>query len=45
MRWLTIFLFKLLVGFVGITLALVLLFRFVPVPVTATMVLDGNGII
>lgn len=44
MRWLTIFLFKLLVGFVGITLALVLLFKFVPVPVTATMVLDGNGI-
>jgi monofunctional biosynthetic peptidoglycan transglycosylase len=33
-----------LVWFVGLSLALVVVFRFVPVPVTATMVLDGNGI-
>jgi monofunctional biosynthetic peptidoglycan transglycosylase len=43
-RSLTRFLFKFLVGFLGLSLALVLLFKFVPVPVTATMVLDGNGI-
>ena len=34
-----------LVWFVGLSIALVVLFRFVPVPVTATMALDGNGII
>ena len=33
-----------LVWFVGLSLALVVLYRFVPVPVTATMVTDGNGI-
>jgi monofunctional biosynthetic peptidoglycan transglycosylase len=33
-----------LVWFVGLSLALVLLYRFVPVPVTATMVMDENGI-
>jgi len=33
-----------LVWFVGLSLALVVLYRFVPVPVTATMLLDGNGI-
>ncbi|WP_419957058.1 monofunctional biosynthetic peptidoglycan transglycosylase [Qipengyuania vulgaris] len=43
-RSLTRFLFKFLVGFLGLSVALVLLFKFVPVPVTATMVLDGNGI-
>ena len=32
------------VGFVGLSLAFVVLYRFVPVPVTATMLLDGNGI-
>ena len=41
------FLAKLLLWFVGLSLALVLLFKFVPVPVTATMLLDdavwGNG--
>ena len=30
--------------FVGISLALVLLFKFVPPPVTATMILNGDGI-
>ncbi len=44
MRWLVRFLFKALIGFVGLSLLLVLLFRFVPVPVTATMLMDGNGI-
>ena len=33
-----------LVWFVGLSLALVILYRFVPVPVTATMLIDGNGI-
>lgn len=41
---LTVFLFKLIVGFVALSLALVILFKFVPVPVTATMVMDENGI-
>jgi monofunctional biosynthetic peptidoglycan transglycosylase len=39
-----IFLAKLLLWFIGLSLALVLLFRFVPPPVTATMLLDANGI-
>jgi len=30
--------------FVGLSFALVILYRFVPVPVTATMLLDGHGI-
>ena len=38
------FLAKLALGFVGLSLALVLLYKFVPPPVTATMVMDGNGI-
>jgi monofunctional biosynthetic peptidoglycan transglycosylase len=38
------FLAKLIVGFVLLSLLLVLIFRFVPVPVTATMLMDGNGI-
>jgi monofunctional biosynthetic peptidoglycan transglycosylase len=33
-----------LIWFVGLSFALVLLFRFLPVPVTATMLTDGNGI-
>ena len=33
-----------LVWFVGLSIALVVLFRFVPVPVTATMLMDENGI-
>ncbi len=43
MGWLVGFLFRLFVGFVGLSLALVLLFKFVPVPVTATMLMDPNG--
>ena len=33
-----------LIGFVGLSFALVLLFRFLPVPVTATMLMDEHGI-
>ncbi|MBX7527567.1 monofunctional biosynthetic peptidoglycan transglycosylase [Qipengyuania vesicularis] len=44
MRRITLFLVKLAAGFVGLSLVLVVLFKFVPVPVTATMVMDGNGI-
>ncbi len=44
MRWFVTFLFKLIVGFVALSLALVLLYKFVPVPVTATMIMDENGI-
>jgi monofunctional biosynthetic peptidoglycan transglycosylase len=35
---------KFIAGFIVLSLALVALWRFVPVPVTATMLLDGNGI-
>ena len=38
------FLILAIVWFMGISFALVILFRFVPVPVTATMLLDENGI-
>ena len=38
------FLVKAAAWFVGLSLVLVLLFRFVPPPVTATMLMDGNGI-
>lgn len=34
---------KIAIWFVGLSLALVLLFRFVPPPFTATMLMDGNG--
>lgn len=37
------FLFKSALWFIAISLALVFLFRFVPVPITATMLLDSNG--
>ncbi|WP_432199626.1 monofunctional biosynthetic peptidoglycan transglycosylase [Erythrobacter sp. W53] len=43
-RTVTRFLFKLIVGFVGLSLILVLLFKFVPIPVTATMLMDENSI-
>ena len=38
------FLAKIILWFVGISLALVIAFKWIPVPVTATMVMDGNGI-
>ena len=43
-RTATLFLVKLVLWFVGISLALVLLFKWVPVPVTATMMMDENSI-
>ena len=42
--WFARFLIKLIVGFIGVSLALVVLYRFVPVPVTATMLMDPEGI-
>lgn len=38
------FIAKFILWFVGVSLALVLLFKWVPVPVTATMLMDSNGI-
>jgi monofunctional biosynthetic peptidoglycan transglycosylase len=35
---------KIVVGFLALSLVMVILFRFVPVPVTATMLMDPNGI-
>ena len=43
MRWLTRFLLYLIGGFIALSLLLVVLFKFVPVPVTATMLMDENG--
>jgi len=43
MSWLLRTLVWLAIWFLGISFAAVILFRFVPVPVTATMVLDENG--
>ena len=39
--WFTV---KVVLGFVLLSLALVLIYRFVPVPVTATMLMDPRGI-
>jgi monofunctional biosynthetic peptidoglycan transglycosylase len=44
MRWFATLLVKLILGFVALSLLLVIVFRFVPVPVTATMLMDENGI-
>lgn len=44
MIWAAKFLTKFILWFVGISLALVLLFKFVPPPVTATMIMNGDGI-
>lgn len=41
---LTRILAKIILWFIGLSLVLVLLFRFVPPPVTATMLMDANGI-
>ena len=35
---------KIIVGFIALTLLLVLAFKWIPVPVTATMLMDENGI-
>lgn len=44
MLWFAKLLAKLFVGFVVLSLALVLVYRVVPVPITATMLFDSNGI-
>ncbi len=44
MIWLFKFAAKLVLWFVGISLLLVLVFRFVPPPITATMAMDANGV-
>jgi monofunctional biosynthetic peptidoglycan transglycosylase len=44
MLWIAKLLAKLFAGFLVLSVALVCIFRFVPVPVTATMLIDGNGI-
>ncbi|MBO9512411.1 monofunctional biosynthetic peptidoglycan transglycosylase [Erythrobacter sp. A6_0] len=44
MRWFATLLVKLILGFVALSLLLVVVFRLVPVPVTATMLMDENGI-
>ena len=38
------FLVWLVLGFIGVSFLLVIVYRFVPVPVTATMLMDENGI-
>ena len=43
-RFLARTLAKIILWFVGISLLLVIVFKFVPVPITATMVMDENGI-
>ncbi|RDC59241.1 Monofunctional biosynthetic peptidoglycan transglycosylase [Alteripontixanthobacter maritimus] len=43
MGWLLKFLVKLVIYFIGFSLLAVILFRFVPVPYTATMAMDENG--
>ena len=35
---------KAIAGFIGLTVVLVVAFKWLPVPVTATMLMDGNGI-
>jgi monofunctional glycosyltransferase len=37
------FIFRAIIWFIIISLALVFIFRFVPVPITSTMLFDGNG--
>ena len=44
MKWFATFLVKLILGFVALSLLFVILYKFVPVPVTATMLMDENGI-
>ncbi len=44
MLWFLKLLAKIILWFIGLSLAFVLLFKFVPPPVTATMVMNGDGI-
>lgn len=43
MRWFFRFLFRFCIGFLALSLGLVLLYKFVPVPYTLTMAMDANG--
>lgn len=43
MRWFLMFLAKLVLWFVAVSLVLVLVYRFVPPPATVTMLMDENG--
>lgn len=43
MRWFFRFLFRFCIGFLVLSLGLVLLYKFVPVPYTLTMAMDANG--
>ncbi|QZD93523.1 monofunctional biosynthetic peptidoglycan transglycosylase [Qipengyuania xiapuensis] len=44
MRRARIFVFKFIVGIIALSILSVIVFKFVPVPVTATMLMDENGI-
>ena len=44
MFWIAKLLAKIMLGFVALSLLLVVLFKFVPVPITATMVMDANSL-
>lgn len=44
LRTIATYLAKAIAGFVGLTLVLVVAFKWLPVPVTATMLMDENGI-
>ena len=44
MRRARIFIFKFIVGIIALSILSVIVFKFVPVPVTATMLMDENGI-
>ena len=44
MRRISLFFTKLVLALVALSILLVVLFKFVPVPVTATMIMDENGI-
>jgi monofunctional glycosyltransferase len=43
-RTIATYIAKAVAGFIGLTLVLVVAFKWLPVPVTATMLMDGNGI-
>lgn len=44
MRWIVRLLLSLFLGFLALSLGFVVLYKFVPVPITATMVMDSNGV-
>ncbi len=44
LRTIATYVAKAIAGFIGLTVVLVVAFKWLPVPVTATMLMDGNGI-